>query len=151
MAELDAVHFVLCAQKHFIQWPWIILVWQNTQGQFGFPPCAHEAQISSLDSRFPGNIFEWHHQYFLLLRTSHLWRRRRWRQLFYYHFLPVLAEVLKLSTTPQSPQWGGQAKHWTAQQTLTWTEGGADRLDAGPGPLCKFDWPIAMRTRQKWK
>lgn len=43
----------------------------------GSSPCAHGALISFLDSRFPCNIFWWHHQYFLLLRTSHLEKKKQ--------------------------------------------------------------------------
>lgn len=32
---------------------------------------------------------------------------------------------------------------------MTWTEGGADRLNAGSWPLCKFDRPITVGTREK--
>lgn len=86
VAKLDAVDFVLHREQRHGEWSLYFLcnckcvicslicnmlhnkVWLLR----GFSPCAHGAPISFLDSRFPGNIFGWHHQYFLLLRTSHL-------------------------------------------------------------------------------
>lgn len=127
----------------------------------GFSLCAHGAPMSFLDSRCPSNIFGWHHQYFLLLRTSHLGKKNQLkvRDINFYvynnYMLARFWEPYAKTHEVAYVQVRATQTALTCNKTVclkwqvTWTEWGAHSLNSWPRPLRKFVWPITWRVEEK--